>query len=163
MHNESLTIYLNDHSAGAQAAITLMKHLEKQYPGEIAAFVSKLRQDIEADERQLQGLIERLGHSKVNLRKTASSLAEWAAQLKLVVDDPGGGELRLLESLEILALGIAGKGALWRGLRAAAAEVPELGGMDYDALEQRALEQHDRVDQRRIAVARLAFVQTVRT
>jgi hypothetical protein len=79
------------------------------------------------------------------------------AELKLRVDDPSAGALLLLEGLEALGLGILGKRALWRALAAAAEAVPELQGVDYARLEQRAEEQHRRVEGVRLDTAKVAF------
>ena len=54
--------------------------------------------------------------------------------MKLRMDDPAGGALQVLEALEALALGIEGKQALWRALRAVAEEGTRLQGVDYDRL-----------------------------
>ena len=54
-------------------------------------------------------------------------------------------EMGLFLALEALALGITGKRMLWRALAAAAESVTQLRGPDYAALEERAIEQHDRV------------------
>ena len=78
-------------------------------------------------------------------------------EAKLQVDDPGGGELRLLESLETVGLGIQGKLSLWRALKVAADRVPQLQQLDFPRLERRAGEQHARVEAKRLQVARVAF------
>jgi hypothetical protein len=63
----------------------------------------------------------------------------------------------LLEALEGLALGITGKQLLWRALQSASDTTPQLRGLDYARLEQRAREQRDRVEEKRLAAAREAF------
>jgi hypothetical protein len=63
----------------------------------------------------------------------------------------------LFLALEGLALGIHGKGSLWRALAVAAEAIPSLRNRDYAALEKRALEQHDQVEAKRLEVAREAF------
>jgi len=74
------------------------------------------------------------------------------------VDDLAGGTLRLLEALETLSLGIEGKGAMWRALRVAAEEAPELQGIDYDWLVGRAEEQRRRVEVERLTIATKALL-----
>jgi hypothetical protein len=71
------------------------------------------------------------------------------------VDDPSGGRLKLLESLEAVAVGIHGKGSLWRAL--AAASVPGLTEADYDRLAARADEQRQRIEAARLDAARAAL------
>jgi hypothetical protein len=62
-------------------------------------------------------------------------------ELKLRLDDPAGGALRLLEVFDTMSIGIERKRLLWRSLPAAAEGSPALGGTDYGHLEQRAEEQ----------------------
>lgn len=162
MAYEHLSTYLNDHSAGAAAAINLMQHLETQYAGtETAAFIAHLRTDVEADERQLQQLIERLSVHGGEMRKFGAWLTERFAQFKLVIDDPSGGQLRLLELLEVLTIGIEGKLLLWQSLRTIASAVPELQDADYEKLSQRARDQRSRLEPYRLAAAQNALVPQV--
>ena len=74
-------------------------------------------------------------------RKAESDwVAEQSTALKMRLDDSADGPLRLLESLEFLSLGIAGKLAQWEALKAAAQVSPKLQWGDYDRLIQRAIE-----------------------
>jgi hypothetical protein len=70
------------------------------------------------------------------------------------LDDRTTGALRLLESVEAVALGIEGKLALWRGLSAAAETTPELRAVDYERLLQRASEQRRRIEAIRLEAAK---------
>jgi hypothetical protein len=150
--------YLNDHMAGAVAAVELLEHLEEAYAGtHVAVAVNSLRTDIEEDRQELAALMRRLGVSESTPRKAAAWLAERVAELKLKMDDPSGGALRLLESTEAVALGIEGKLALWKALAAAAPECPELQGVDYVHLAQRAVEQRSRIEPLRLEGARGAL------
>jgi hypothetical protein len=56
-----------------------------------------------------------------------------------------------------LVLGITGKRSLWRALKAASRTVPELARLDYSGLENRAIEQCERVEAKRLEVARTVF------
>ena len=156
MADEHLATYLNDHLAGAVAALELMEHLEQAHAGTpVERLLADLRADIEADRQELEGLMARLGVHQSRSRRATAWLAERIAQLKLRLDDTAGGALRLLEGLEAVSLGIEGKRLLWRALAAAA--VPELQDMDYDRLALRALEQRQRVEPLRLEAARAAF------
>jgi len=55
----------------------------------------------------------------------------------------------------VLALGIRGKQLLWRAL--AASDWPALQDVDLVRLEQRAIEQQKRVEEKRLVAAREAF------
>ena len=90
-------------------------------------------------------------------RKATGWLVEKLSEFKLHLDDAGDGALRRLEALETISLGIAGKEALWHALAAAAAEAPELGGLDYPRLGQRAAAQRAVVESLRLCAAQEAF------
>jgi hypothetical protein len=159
MSSKHLATYLNDHAAGALAAIELMKHLEEEYAGqEIASFVADIRSAVEPDERELRSIIKRLDLGGGHVRRAAAWVTERAAQLKLFADDPGGGPLRLLESLEFLSLGIEGKLALWQSLTAVAPDIPALQSVDFARLADRARDQRRRVEEQRIKAARVALL-----
>jgi hypothetical protein len=155
MANEHLATYLNDHLAGSVVAVELMQSLESSYEGTlVATFVRELRADIEADQKELQRLMSSLEISESRTRKASAWLTEKLTALKLRFDDSEDGNLRLFESLEALSLGIEGKQSLWRALSAAAELSPEMRTLDYGVLQRRAQEQRDRVESKRIDVAR---------
>jgi hypothetical protein len=84
-------------------------------------------------------------------------MTEKLTELKLRVDDPRDRGLRYFLALEAIALGIQGKLALWTALDAVRDEVAELGGIDLADLRLRSIDQHARVEARRVAAARIAF------
>jgi len=143
MANKYLATYLNDHLAGSVAAIELLEHLEAAYADvEIARFFAELQGNIAAERRELHGLMDRLQIAESRPRKVSAWLTEKFTELKLRLDDSARGPLRLLESLEVLGLGIHGKFALWLALYAAADVSPELQDhLDYERMAQRAEEQ----------------------
>jgi hypothetical protein len=158
MANPQLATYLNDHLAGSEMALELLDHLEKEHVGTpIASLAVGLREDIAADRRELESLMARLEVAPSGPRKATAWLAEKATQLKLRLDDPSGGGLRLLEILEALSLGIEGKRLLWRALRTAAESAPRLRGTEYERLERRAEEQRSRVEVVRLEAAKVAL------
>ncbi len=158
MDNPHLATYLNDHLAGSEAALDLLDHLEKEHAGtQVAMLASGLRQDIEADRRELEALMDRLGIPRIASTKATSWLSEKTARLKSPLDDPRGGGLRLLETFEALSLGIEETRLLWRSLKTAAVYNPELQGTDYQALERRADEQRLGVEPFRMGAAKGTF------
>lgn len=158
MSRQILTTYLNDHLAGSVAALELLDDLRKGSKGTPrVAWLAPLRSDIEQDQQVLRELLRAVGGKESRLRKAAAWMTEKLGEAKLKLDDPGDGELELLEALESLALGIQGKLKLWRTLQAVRDRVPELQQMDLPTLERRAMEQHDRVDAERLQVARAAL------
>jgi hypothetical protein len=160
MTNEHLATYLNDHLAGSVAAIELLEDLEAAYAAnELERFFTDLRNDIEADRQELNGLMEQLEIAQSRPRKAGAWIAGKFAELKMRLDDSAHGPLRLLESLDAVELGITGKLALWQALIAAAEVAPALrGALDYQRLARRATEQIERVELRRLEAAKAAFI-----
>ena len=122
MSTNALTTYLNDHLAGSVAALELLGLLLST-AGEPEPY-SRLRREVEEDQQVLRELLERLGGKESRLRKAAAWLTEKLGRAKFQFDDEGRGELRTLEALEALGLGIQGKLALWRALEEVAASIP---------------------------------------
>jgi hypothetical protein len=158
MPNEHLAIYLQDHLAGAVVAIDLLEHLEKANIGtELGVFFTRLREDILADRAELEAQTGRMGGSTGTVRAAVAWLGEKAARLKLRMDDAASGDFRLLESVELVAIGIDGKRALWTALAAESEGAPVLRGPDYDRLVRRATDQRQRVETVRLDAARKAL------
>jgi hypothetical protein len=161
MSEQHLATYLNDHLAGSVLALDLLARLQKDETlKELKPFLVDLHGDILADRHELESLMERLAIRSSGPRQALAWISEKATQLKLRLDDSAGGPLRLLEALELLALGIEGKRALWHSLAAAAEGVPALRGTDYARLIARAGEQRERVEKHRLAAARKALGAT---
>jgi hypothetical protein len=157
--HKHLATYLNDHLAGSVAGLELLAQLEgAQGSGEAARVAAVLRAEIEEDQQALQALMERLQITQSPSRRAVAWLGEKMTQLKLRLDDPGEGDLRLLEMLEALALGIQGKRGMWQALGAAGA--PGLTMVDCERLVQRAEAQHRRVEAMRLAAAKSALGST---
>jgi hypothetical protein len=97
------------------------------------------------------------GESESTVRKAGAWLVEKLGRVKLGLTENEVSGAGLLEALEGLVLGITGKGLLWRALSAASQTVPQLKGPNYAELEQRAVEQRNRVEEKRLAAARKAF------
>jgi hypothetical protein len=145
MADDNIATYLNDHLAGSVVALELLEHLEKDYEASaLEGFFRQLHADIAKDRDDLQELMARLDISESKTRKASAWLAEKMTELKLRIDDPQGGSLRLFESLEALSLGIEGKRSLWLALAAAAEKSPSLKLIDYTYMAERAQEQRDR-------------------
>jgi hypothetical protein len=159
MGNEHIATYLNDHLAGSVIALELLDHLIATYSeADLTAFFRQLRADIAADRDELQGLMKHLDIGESRTRKASAWLAEKMTELKLRLDDPKAGALRLFESLEALSLGIEGKRSLWIALTAAAEKTPLLRILDYERLKRRAQEQRDGVEKLRIETASEALI-----
>jgi len=158
MATDALRTYLNDHLGGASAALQLLDHLatSARIPGDREFFLG-LHAEIGEDRDALRQLISAIGAEPSAVRQAGGWLAAKFGELKLTFDSPVRGTLDRFEALEVLALGILGKRALWSALQTLTPPPPELQGLDLAALERRAREQHDRVEARRLQSARRAL------
>src|SRR5439155_1141816 len=119
-----------DHYAGAVAAIEMLEHLIKTHAGKpLERFFRKLCADIRLDRRQLRNVMTVLGFQESTVRDTGAWMAEKLARTKLGFSNGKTVGLRLVESLEILQLGITGKRLLWRAMSAAIKSSPVLQQM----------------------------------
>lgn len=156
MNNTDIYTYLNDHLAGSVAALELIEHLIKRHPEPaFAQFFSDLERDIKADQGVLRQLLRDMHQRESALRKVAAWIAEKLLRTKFAIAGEEFGELGLVQAFETLALGIRGKQLLWRGLRTC--DWPSLKYVDLVRLEDRAIEQQERVEERRLAAFRQAF------
>jgi hypothetical protein len=159
MNAQHLTNYMKDHFAGSVAAIELLNHLISSNRGKTdEQFFVHLRDEVVEDQEALRGLLHELDTEGGAIRNTTAFLSEKLARIKLLLENPSGGQLARLEKLEALALGIEGKRSLWGALLAVAEEIPILRQTDFARLGQRADDQRKRVEVRRLEAAREAFV-----
>ena len=155
---ENLSSYLNDHLAGSVGALELLDRLIETYQGKpLEPFFADLRDEIDADQETLKKLIAELGEEESTVRKAGAWVMEKFSRGKIQLGGEGEERMGLFLALEGLALGIHGKRSLWRALAAAAETIPSLRNQDYVTLERRAVEQHDRVEAKRLEVARDVF------
>ena len=154
--NKNLSVYLNDHLAGSVAALELIDDLIGALKDEpLKQFLATLKRDIEADQKVLEQLIASADESESVMRKTAAWISEKAARTKFKIGGENFGGLGLVQALEMLALGIRGKESLWRTMQNIGYTPPS--NVDLVILEQRAIEQQQRVEAKRIEAARAAF------
>ena len=156
MSRRNLAIYLNDHLAGAAAALGLFDRLRLkiQDPG-IVRVLTELRQAVERDRATLRGLMKRFGIPESRTRKLAAVLTQKLANLKLRMSSSRRGDLQLLHALDLLSLGIQGKKALWLALDAASGRGPR--PVRYEDCAARADEQLATLRDLRTEVARRAL------
>jgi hypothetical protein len=156
MSQPALGRYLNDHLSGSEVAVRLLTRLSRRYARSgTGRFFADLLEDIRADQQALRDLTDRIGAKRSVVKQAAGRLAEVASRPKLRFGryEPLG----LFESLEMLALGILGKRSLWQALLRLAPSDRRLDARDLVRLEARAVDQHTRVEHRRLAMARTAL------
>lgn len=154
--NKEITTYLKDHLAGSVAALELIDHLIEVHSGRpLERFFIDLKGDIESDQAALEKLLLDPDHKQSRFRRLAAWVAEKFARSKFKFAGEEFGEAGLVQAFEMLALGIRGKELLWRAL--ATSNWAALQNVDLPQLEQRAMEQQQRVEEKRLEAARAAF------
>ncbi len=155
---KELYTYLNDHLAGSIGALELLDEvIEAQENKPLEQFLKKLREEIEADQRELRRLMKQLSIDESSLRKAGAWVAEKFSRAKLGFGDAGKSNLALLQSLESLSLGITGKRSLWQVLGAIAESEPCLSDFDFVQLENRAADQFERTQKKTVEIAAEIF------
>lgn len=158
MNDKLLSIYLNDHLAGATAGVELAKRALSNNEGTAyGTFLSELVRDIEEDRSELQALIERLGLAQDRVKQTVAWAAEKVGRLKLNGQLTGYSPLSRLVELEGLRLGVEGKLCLWRSLSEIANQDSRLAVSDLQELIRRAEAQVDGLEKHRLEAANEAL------
>jgi hypothetical protein len=152
---KQLVTYLNDHLAGSVSAVELLDHLIQRHQDDpLGKLLHQVRADIVADQDVLKKIVHRFNAGESSFRKAAAWLAEKVARAKINLGRQKTRQLGLLEALEALVLGVTGKQLLWRSLNASIGDSPLLRGIDLTNLEERAIEQIERLELQRLEIAR---------
>ena len=151
-----LGIYLRDHHAGSVTGLNLARRIADEnsdWPevGELRAIAD----EIEADQKTLEELMERLDVSPDPIKDRLAWVGERLGRLK-----PNGtllsySPLSRVVELEGLFLGVTGKLGLWEALEATLGETAH--GVDFRRLRERAEDQRSRLNRLRLAAAEAAF------
>jgi hypothetical protein len=148
---DNLTTYLHDHLAGARFAISLLMDLaEQKLDGDLAEFASKLLSEIDEDKSMLEGVLARLESQPSVIKEASAWLTQKVGRIKFQLNSE---PFSIFEALEVLSIGILGKLALWNALKRLPAEHDAKEGLDFSNLVDRAIQQHAKVEERRIAYA----------
>ena len=151
---DHLSIYLNDHLAGATLGTRLARraaaHNRATGYGEV---LEPLAAEIEEDRAALVDVMRRLSAGEDRVKLALAWGAEQASRFKPSGELLGYTPLNRLEELETLSLGVEGKLSLWRALRRTHGADPRLRGVDLDALIARAQSQRRRLERQRVRAA----------
>jgi hypothetical protein len=154
-----LGIYLNDHLAGSTGALELARRARSANRGTpFEAALERIATEIEEDRAALIDVMGRLGVTRDPIKEWAGWLAEKGGRLKLNGRLRGYSPLSRVLEIELLALGVEGKGALWRALERVAGEDARLTGVDLAELAARAERQRDLLETERGRAVEVAFV-----
>lgn len=139
MNHGLMSIYLNDHLAGATIGRELVRRAAGNNPAsEYGTFLSELSREIDEDRATLLTLMRDL-HVGVDRAKVIGGwVAEKAGRLKLNGSLLSYSPLSRVAELEVLMLGISGKRSLWVGLDELSTEEPVLSAAGLPDLIARA-------------------------
>jgi hypothetical protein len=158
MDEKYLRIYLQDHLAGATAGLELARRTRGANEGsDYGPPLARIADEIEADRRHLQGIMEDLGFGGDRLKNIAAWGLEKAGRLKLNGDITGYSPLSRVVELEGLLTGITGKKGLWLALLQVAPREPRLDTALLERLRDRAEEQRATIEDLREKAALEAF------
>src|SRR4051812_10043910 len=151
-----LSIYLNDHLAGATVGRELAGRAAGANRGNgFGEFLERLRAEIVEDRAALIGVIDALGGKRDPLKAVGGLAAERIGRLKLNGSLRSYSPLSRLVELEALLAGVDAKRSLWNVLLEL--ELLELAAFDFDTLAMRASDQHAALSERRQEAAQIAF------
>jgi hypothetical protein len=154
-----LSIYLNDHLAGATIGVELARRAARENAGSpLGTFLSgTLLPEIEEDRETLRSLMARLGIPRSRPKAALAWAAEKVGRLKLNGEWRRYSPLSRLLELEGLAAGIEAKGAMWVSLERARDTDARLQELDLGRLVERAESQRERLEEHRQAAAAAAL------
>ncbi|MET0558451.1 MAG: hypothetical protein ABW065_07245 [Solirubrobacterales bacterium] len=154
--SDLLSIYLNDHLAGATAGVELVRRAQASNEGtELGALLAELSAELESDRESLRQTMAGLSIAESKAKVAAGWSAEKLGRLKLNGQLRGYSPLSRMLELEGLQGGIAAKKSLWEALDATIAG--RLPTIDFAALAARAESQLDRLAPHRREAALAAF------
>jgi hypothetical protein len=159
MDDRLLTIYLNDHLAGATAGALISRRAAgSNRSSQFGERLGQIATEIEEDKETLRTVMKRFGAAENPLKTGLARVAERTGRVfklngRLLSYSP----LSRLEELEALRIGVEGKLALWRTLKESLGADPRLEGIDLDELAKRAERHRDQLEAMRLEAAREAF------
>jgi hypothetical protein len=153
-----LGIYLNDHLAGATGGVELARRAARGTRGSATGdTLAALTAEIAEDRAALLDMMAALGVPARRYKIYAGWVGEKVGRLKLNGRLVGRSPLSTLVELEALRLGVEGKGAGWRTLRALADRERRLDPKRLDELIERADRQSKTLEELRVSTAAEIF------
>jgi hypothetical protein len=149
-----LGIYLNDHLAAATGGVELARRAAGSGAGtEAASPLQRFAGEVGEDREALLAMMAALGVPVRSYKVYAAWIGEKAGRLKRGGRLLGRSPLSSLEELELLRLGVEGKAAGWRTLRALAERDTRLDAGQLDQLLSRARLQAGMLEELRLHAA----------
>ncbi|HEX6301164.1 MAG TPA: hypothetical protein VF148_11920 [Acidimicrobiia bacterium] len=139
---ELLSIYLDDHWAGAAAGVNLANRMFRHNRNTTwAEDLAWLCEQIESDRRTLSELRKRLQMSGGQAKRRLAVVVERVSRLKLNGRIVRYSPLSQVLEAEALMSGVTGKQRLWAALHHGQPIAVDLSGFDFEDLERRAEQQ----------------------
>ncbi|WP_143538175.1 hypothetical protein [Saccharopolyspora erythraea] len=149
-----LGIYLNDHLAGATGGLELARRVARSRRGtSMESDLAELVEEVGQDRAELVRIIRTLGFSVARLKLAVAWLGEKLSRFKLNGRLLRGSPLSTLIELEAMSLGVHGKAAGWKTLRAMCDRLPRLDAGKLEELLDRANRQLDLLERLRTETA----------
>jgi hypothetical protein len=141
----ALSVYLNDHLAGATGGLELFRRAAASHPGARGEELARLRDEVEEDRNALKALMHRLGVEENRPMAAIGWVGEKAGRLK-----PNGYLVRRspladVVELEALRVGVHGKLCGWQVLRVVARHDNRVTLEEVETLIERAEDQQARL------------------
>jgi hypothetical protein len=158
MNLKYLSVYLNDHLAGATGGRELAKRAAaSNEDSEYGPFLAELEHEIAEDRASLIRIMERFDVKQDRLKTTGAYIGEKLGRLKPNAQLTGYSPLSRVVELEFLVLGVTGKLGLWRSLLAVADDDERLDPQELTVLAERAERQRDELEPHRLRAVEDAF------
>ena len=152
---ELLAIYLQDHLAGATAAVELCRRAAGAHQGSsLGDVLEVLTLEATSDRQALVDLMALMEVPPDRIKIAAAWLGEKVGRLKLNGALMRRSPLSDVVELEAMRMALEWKAAGWRVLRALSDSEPRLAAADLEGLLARAADQITRVEDLRLTVAR---------
>lgn len=153
-----LDIYLNDHLAGATAGLELIRRAAGAARGSSeGGALDRLVEEVAEDRRALLEVMAALGVPVRHYKIYAAWLAEKVGRVKPNGHARKRSPLSGLVELELMRLGVEGKGAGWRTLRTVAEHDDRIEAGRLDGLIARAAQQAQVLEKLRVETANRLF------
>jgi hypothetical protein len=158
MNLKYLSIYLNDHLAGATVGVELSKRAASANEGsDYGAVLAELSHEIAEDRASLERLMERFDVKKDRVKTTGAFLGEKVGRLKPNAHLTSYSPLSRVVELEGLTLGVAGKLGLWKALIELQDADERLDPEELRVLAERAESQLRELEQQRLRATTETF------
>jgi len=149
--DKAISIYLNDHLAGAMLGSNLAEQIRDRSEGTPRATVmGRVGAEIEEGRQTLLAVMETLGVSQNPVKKVSGWITEKASNVKFSGASSGEVDEAMFMAIESLRIGVTGQRCLWAALKQSAGNYEGLDRFDLDALIERTIEHEQILEQLRM-------------